>query len=82
MSEPKVVTAGGWEIFPVVLSDADGEAWLSVGSADTAPDTHLAAEDEPLAVPVRTARSDSVVAVGQEAPAVIKIDVEGFDGGD
>jgi FkbM family methyltransferase len=69
-----------WEIVPVALSDEDGEAWLSVGGGDTAPDNRLASPDGPSTVPVRTSRGDMVLAAGHEAPAVVKIDVEGFDG--
>jgi FkbM family methyltransferase len=69
-----------WEIAPVALSDRDGEAWLSVGSGDTAPDNHLVSPGEAGTVRVRTARGDSLIAARRDAPAVIKIDVEGFDG--
>jgi FkbM family methyltransferase len=69
-----------WEIAPVALSNEDGEAWLSVRSGDTAPDNRLASPDGASTVPVRTARGDSLVAAGYKAPAVVKIDVEGFDG--
>lgn len=69
-----------WEIVPVALSAEDGEAWLSVESGDTAPGNHLASPDEASTVVVRTARADSLVLAGREAPAVVKIDVEGFEG--
>jgi FkbM family methyltransferase len=69
-----------WSVVPVALSDADGDAWLSLGDGDTAPSNHLANGDETAAVPVKTARGDSLLAQGYPAPAVIKIDVEGFEG--
>lgn len=68
------------EVIPVALSDEDGEAWLSVGSGDTAPDNHLAGPHDLATVRVRTMRGETVVAQGREPPAVIKIDVEGFEG--
>jgi FkbM family methyltransferase len=74
------VNGAPWEIVSVALSDADGDAWLSVGGGDTAPCNHLASGDEASTVPVKTARGDSLVAAGYKAPAVIKIDVEGFEG--
>jgi FkbM family methyltransferase len=69
-----------WEIAPIALSDADGDAWLSVRAGDTAPGNHLVSHDDPSAVAVRTARADSLLAAGYRAPAVVKIDVEGFEG--
>jgi FkbM family methyltransferase len=69
-----------WQIVPIALSDEDGEAWLSVAGGGTAPANHLASPGDTGTVPVRTARGDSLVAAGQDAPTVIKIDVEGFDG--
>ena len=69
-----------WEIMPVALSDKDGEAWLSVGAGDTAPSNHLASRGEDATVLVQTARGDSLLTAGCEAPAVVKIDVEGFEG--
>ena len=69
-----------WEIVPMALSDEDGEASLSVGCGATAAANHLASPGETGTVPVRTARGDSLIAAGQNVPAVIKIDVEGFDG--
>jgi FkbM family methyltransferase len=74
------VGGASWQIAPVALSDEDGEAWLSVTSGDTAPENRLVSPDGASTVPVRTARGDSLVAAGYEAPAVVKIDVEGFDG--
>lgn len=69
-----------WEIVPIALSDRDGEGWLSVASGTTAPDNHLASPGDPSVVPVRTARGDSLIAAGLEPPALVKIDVEGFEG--
>ena len=69
-----------WEIVPVALSDEDGDAWLSVGDGETAPGNQLASRGEPSTVPVRTVRADSLLASGCEPPAVVKIDVEGFEG--
>jgi len=68
------------QIVPVALSDEDGDAWLSVGRGNTAPGNRLASSEEPLTVKVRTVRGDSLLASGHEAPAVVKIDVEGFEG--
>jgi FkbM family methyltransferase len=75
-----LATRAPWEIVPVALSDKDGEAWLSVIGGETAPSNHLAGRDEASTVQVRTARGDSLLAAGHQAPAVIKIDVEGFEG--
>jgi FkbM family methyltransferase len=69
-----------WSVLPVALSDADGDAWLSLRDGDTAPSNHLANGHDTLAVPVKTARGDSLLAQGHGPPAVIKIDVEGFEG--
>lgn len=69
-----------WEVVPVALSDTDGDALLSVGGGDTAPGNRLASHDEASTVPVKMARGDSLLAAGYEAPAVVKIDVEGFEG--
>jgi FkbM family methyltransferase len=73
-------SGASWEVVPLALSDEDGEAWLSTGSGDTAPDNHLAGPHDPSTVRVRTGRGETVVAQGREPPAVIKIDVEGFEG--
>jgi FkbM family methyltransferase len=72
--------SASWEVMPVALSDKDGEAWLSVEGGDTAPSNHLASRDEGATVVVRTARGDSLLTAGCDAPAVVKIDVEGFEG--
>lgn len=69
-----------WQIVPVALSDKDGEAWLSVGGGGTSPGNHLASRDEASTVQVQTARGDSLVTTGYAAPAVLKVDVEGFEG--
>lgn len=69
-----------WAVVPMALSDADGDAWLSLGDGDTAPSNHLANGDDTSAVRVKTARGDSLLAQGYGPPAVIKIDVEGFEG--
>lgn len=69
-----------WEIAPIALSNEDGQAWLSVAAGDTAPSNHLASRSGPTTVSVPTARGDSLLAAGYEAPAVMKIDVEGFEG--
>jgi FkbM family methyltransferase len=69
-----------WEIAPIALSDADGDAWLSVQAGDTAPGNQLVSRDAPSAVAVRTARADSLLDAGYTAPEVVKIDVEGFEG--
>jgi FkbM family methyltransferase len=69
-----------WEIAPVALCDVDGDAWLCVRAGDTAPGNQLVSRDDPATVRVKTARGDSVLASGYTAPAVVKIDVEGFEG--
>jgi len=69
-----------WGVVPVALSNKNGEAWLSMGDGDTAPSNHLASTHEASTVQVRTERGDTVLATRREAPAVIKIDVEGFEG--
>ena len=69
-----------WQIAPIALSDVDGEAWLSVQAGEAAPGNQLVSCDGPSAVAVRTARADSLLAVGYSPPAVVKIDVEGFEG--
>lgn len=69
-----------WEVIAGALSDDDGDAWLSVADGGTAPSNHLANRAGATTVPVRKYRADSVVAAGHALPAVIKIDVEGFEG--
>jgi FkbM family methyltransferase len=69
-----------WQIAPMALSDVDGEAWLSVQAGDTAPGNQVVNCDGSSAVAVQTARADSLLAVGYSPPAVVKIDVEGFEG--
>lgn len=69
-----------WEVIAGALSDEDGDAWLSVADGCTAARNHLASRAGASTVPVRTYRADSIVAAGNTAPAVIKIDVEGFEG--
>ena len=69
-----------WEIAPIALSDVDGDAWLSLRAGDTAPGNQLVSRDDPAAVAVKTARADSLLASGCTPPAVVKIDVEGFEG--
>jgi len=69
-----------WDIVPVALSDADGEAWLSVAAGETAPSNRLAGRNEAGVIAVRACRGDSLVAAGYAEPAVIKIDVEGHEG--
>ena len=69
-----------WEVIAGALSDEDGEAWLSVAAGSTAPRNHLANRAGSATVPVRKYRADSIIAAGHAVPAVIKIDVEGFEG--
>jgi FkbM family methyltransferase len=69
-----------WEVIAGALGDEDGDAWLSVAAGSTAPGNHLADGAGAATVPVRTYRGDSIVAAGYPAPAVVKIDVEGFEG--
>jgi FkbM family methyltransferase len=69
-----------WVVVPIALSDADGDAWLSLGDGDIAPSNHLANGDDTSAIRVKTARGDSLLAQGYGPAAVIKIDVEGFEG--
>jgi len=69
-----------WEVIAGALSDEDGDAWLSVTDGNTAPSNHLANRAGASTVPVRKYRADSIVAAGHTVPAVIKIDVEGFEG--
>jgi FkbM family methyltransferase len=69
-----------WEVIAGALGDEDGDAWLSVAAGGTAASNHLANGAGPAVVPVRTYRADSMVAAGCPVPAVIKIDVEGFEG--
>jgi FkbM family methyltransferase len=69
-----------WEVIAGALSDEDGEAWLSVAAGSTASRNHLANRAGAGTVAVRTYRADSVIAAGHAVPAVIKIDVEGFEG--
>jgi FkbM family methyltransferase len=69
-----------WEVVAGALSDEDGDAWLSVASGSTAPNNHLANCAGAATVPVRRYRADSIIAAGHTVPAVIKIDVEGFEG--
>jgi FkbM family methyltransferase len=73
-------SGASWEIVPAALSDKDGEARFSVVDGDTAPSNHLARSDEASTVPVQVVRGDALVAAGYEVPAVVKIDVEGFEG--
>jgi FkbM family methyltransferase len=72
--------SGQWEVIAGALGDEDGDAWLSVAAGSTAPSNHLANDTGVAAVPVRKYRADSLIAAGYRAPAVIKIDVEGFEG--
>ena len=51
-----------------------------LGDGDTAPSNHLTNGGDTSAVRVKTARGDSLLAQGYGPPAVIKIDVEGFEG--
>lgn len=69
-----------WEVIAGALGDEDGDAWLSVAAGRTAPCNHLANGAGVAIVPVRTYRADSIVAAGYPVPAVVKIDVEGFEG--
>jgi FkbM family methyltransferase len=69
-----------WEVIAGALSDEDGDAWLSVAAGSTAPCNRLANGAGAATVPVRMYRADSIVAAGYPAPAVVKIDVEGFEG--
>lgn len=69
-----------WEVIAGALGDEDGDAWLSVADGNTAPCNHLANRAGAATIPVRKYRADSIVAAGHPAPAVIKIDVEGFEG--
>jgi FkbM family methyltransferase len=69
-----------WEIEPLALSDADGDSWLSMRAGVTAPGNQTVSGDGPGAIAVQTARGDSLLANGYPAPAVVKIDVEGFEG--
>jgi FkbM family methyltransferase len=69
-----------WEVVPIALSDVDGDGWLSLGDGGTAPSNHLASSDDASVIRVKTARGDSLLAQGYGPPAVIKIDVEGFEG--
>jgi FkbM family methyltransferase len=69
-----------WAVVPVALSDADGDAWLSLGDGETAPNNHLTNGDDTSAVRVDAVRGDTLLAQGYGQPAVIKIDVEGFEG--
>jgi FkbM family methyltransferase len=69
-----------WEVIAGALSDEDGDAWLSVAAGSTAPGNHLANDAGAATVPVRKYCADSIIAAGYPPPAVIKIDVEGFEG--
>ena len=69
-----------WQVVAGALSDADGQAWLSMADGSTAPGNHLADGPENSTIHVRKLRADSVVAAGYPSPSVIKIDVEGFEG--
>jgi FkbM family methyltransferase len=69
-----------WEVIAAALSDEDGEGWLSVADGSTAPANHLANHAGASTVAVRKYRADSIVSAGHAVPAVIKIDVEGFEG--
>ena len=69
-----------WEVIAGALSDEDGDAWLSVADGSTAPSNHLANRAGASTVLVRKYRADSIVTAGHTVPAVIKIDVEGFEG--
>lgn len=69
-----------WEVIAGALSDEDGETWLSVADGSTAPTNHLANRAGASTVLVRKYRADSIIAAGHTVPAVIKIDVEGFEG--
>jgi FkbM family methyltransferase len=69
-----------WVVIPGALSDDDGDAWLSVAAGNTAPSNHLTNRAGASTVLVRKYQADSIVAAGHIVPAVIKIDVEGFEG--
>lgn len=69
-----------WDVIAGALGDEDGDAWLSVAAGSTAPSNHLANGAGAATVRVQTYRADSLVAAGYCAPAVVKIDVEGFEG--
>jgi FkbM family methyltransferase len=69
-----------WEVIAGALSDEDGDGWLSVLDGSTAPGNHLANSAGASTVAVRKYRADSIVLAGHTVPAVIKIDVEGFEG--
>jgi FkbM family methyltransferase len=70
-----------WEVISGALGDNDGDAWLSVAGGSTAPSNHLANHAGASTVLVREYRADSIVSAGHAAaPAIIKIDVEGFEG--
>ena len=69
-----------WEVIAGALADENGEAWLSVAAGNTAPGNHLANRAGAATVAVRKYRADSIIAAGHAVPAVIKIDVEGFEG--
>ena len=69
-----------WEVIAGALSDEDGDGWLSVADGGTAPANHLANRAGASTVAVRKYRADSIVSAGHTVPAVIKIDVEGFEG--
>jgi FkbM family methyltransferase len=69
-----------WEVIAAALADEDGDAWLSVGDGSTASSNHLTSRAEASTVLVRKYRADSIIAAGHTVPAVIKIDVEGFEG--
>jgi FkbM family methyltransferase len=73
-------TDASWQIVPVALSDNDGDAWLSVRAGDTAARNHLASCEDVSTVAVKAVRAESLLALGYQAPAVVKIDVEGFEG--
>lgn len=59
---------------------SDADAWLSVAEGSVAPSNHLANCVRASTVLARKYRADSIVAAGNTVPAVIKIDVEGFEG--
>ena len=82
IDERRRSNSGGtsWEVIAGALSDEDGDAWLSVADGSMAPSNHLANRAGASTVLVRKYRADSIVAAGHTVPAVIKIDVEGFEG--